>query len=220
MKLWINIFAVFALMFFAAPLSQAVKASPYKNGIILCQMMGEEDVHNCAKTLARNKMKIRKSYTRLTVEAPNGAKQFCKNYPAQCKFKVSRQSELTDDQWYIVQKVNRDVNKAIKPTSDSRYYNGEHWSIDSDQGDCDEYALRKRHELINSGIPQNKIKIAVVKGGPLRQGERHAITTVKFKGIWYALDNKIKTVIPVKNTGYVMIKHSNRSLTRWYLGDL
>ena len=41
--------------------------------------------------------------------------------------------------------VNRNVNRAIKPATDMEIYGvSEYWTLPTDRGDCEDYALLKR----------------------------------------------------------------------------
>ncbi|MGO7704614.1 transglutaminase-like cysteine peptidase, partial [Rhizobium ruizarguesonis] len=66
----------------------------------------------------------------------------------------------------LLQKVNRAVHGRIIPAEDrpsSR--NKDVWSLPAaGRGDCEDYALQKRKDLIEAGFPSNRLALSVVIG--------------------------------------------------------
>lgn len=60
-----------------------------------------------------------------------------------------------------LQEVNELVNRYVTFQDDSITYNRpEHWEVADRVGDCDDYALRKLHELLARGWPIEKLRLA------------------------------------------------------------
>ena len=48
-------------------------------------------------------------------------------------------------------RVNIAINARIAPEANQQGLAGERWLIDPDRGDCNDYAVTKRHELVTRG---------------------------------------------------------------------
>lgn len=84
--------------------------------------------------------------------------------------------------------INTTVNHSIRARRDP--IGQDLWSIDVASGDCEDYALAKRHELIRSGFPSRAVRLAV---GETSAGEAHAVVIVKTDRGDLALDNRADT---------------------------
>lgn len=91
--------------------------------------------------------------------------------------------------------VNASVNRAIKPTYDAD--DDDRWAVDVTSGDCEDYALTKRRQLISLGWPSRSLRIAVAK---TPQGEGHAVLVVKTSQGDLVLDNRTNSVRPFDQT--------------------
>jgi predicted transglutaminase-like cysteine proteinase len=148
------------------------------------------------------------SYMRVYGQAapPYGFVDFCLRTPAECaagpqeeaRFVASpeRLAELDD--------INRVVNTSIEPATDLELYGvEEYWTLPANgRGDCEDYALLKRHLLIKRGWPVSSLLITVVKD---EKGEGHAILTARVAQGDFILDNKVAAVKPWASTGYAFI---------------
>ena len=61
----------------------------------------------------------------------------------------------------------------------------------SARGDCEDFALQKRRELISAGIDPNALSLALVR---TRAGENHAVLIVASDQGDYVLDNRTDDV--------------------------
>jgi predicted transglutaminase-like cysteine proteinase len=102
--------------------------------------------------------------------APMAYSQFCLQYPAECATKrifrggpvrlsAERRAELV--------RVNESVNASIMPEPNQLGLAGEVWRISPDSGECHDYAVTKRHELMAQGWPARALLLSevVVPGG-------------------------------------------------------
>jgi predicted transglutaminase-like cysteine proteinase len=133
---------------------------------------------------------------------PYGFVDFCNRMPQECagdtvdqvRFFASPQrlAELDD--------INRVVNTSIEPATDLELYGvEEYWTLPVAKGDCEDYALLKRHLLIKRGWPVGSLLITVVKD---EKGEGHAILTARTAQGDFILDNKNPMVLPWYRTPY------------------
>ena len=122
--------------------------------------------------------------------SPPGFISFCIRFPDQCAQQDNAAPiiSLTPVQWLEMQSVNQSVNIAIRPMHDKEHYGrAEYWNIPSDGlGDCKDYALTKRQQLMAMGFPQPALRIAIVYTW---KNERHAVLTVVTDHGDFVLDN-------------------------------
>jgi predicted transglutaminase-like cysteine proteinase len=139
--------------------------------------------------------------------APFSFVKFCIEYPSECPsmsgpasvtLTAARVAELAD--------VNRTVNAAIVPTADRSALR--FWHLDARSGDCNEFAVQKRHELLQRGWPAAALALTVVKTS---WGEGHLIVTVRTDKGDLVLDSLRSNVISWERTGYDYIKRQSAS---------
>ena len=112
---------------------------------------------------------------------------------------------MDEHAWTIARRVNRAVNTEIEPVSDlENYGQAEYWAYpDNGKGDCEDYVLLKRRELIRQGFPREALLIAVVRD---LAGEGHAVLMLKSTAGDYVLDNKTNVIRAWNETGYHFVK--------------
>ena len=95
--------------------------------------------------------------------------------------------------------INRAVNLAISPTSDEAQWRvTDHWSspletLQSERGDCEDYAIVKYSALLDSGISEADLKIVVMKS--IFPSEDHAVVAARVDDEWLILDNRTLTLV-------------------------
>jgi predicted transglutaminase-like cysteine proteinase len=98
--------------------------------------------------------------------------------------------------------INRAVDLAIRPVSDEAQWRlPDHWNtpfetLQSGQGDCEDYAIVKYVALLQAGISGNDLKIVIVKN--VFPKVDHAVAAVRVDGEWLILDNR--TFMLVRDT--------------------
>ncbi len=150
-------------------------------------------------------------------EAPIGYVDFCHSHAMDClpAGPTLERVDLTPDRWHELVALNKEINEAIRPISDMAQYGiVERWTYpDSGMGDCEDYVLLKRRELMRLGWPQSALLITVVRD---ENNEGHAILTVRTSLGDYILDNKHNKVLPWQRTPYVFIKRqSGKDPRQW-----
>jgi predicted transglutaminase-like cysteine proteinase len=162
------------------------------------------------------------------VERPGTAKpviawvKFCDQFPVECAVDTSEPAVITlnRDVWNTLVAVNRSVNRRIKPVTDK-----EHWGVvdrwefpDDGMGDCEDFQLLKRKLLVEKGLPRRAMRMTVVID---ELGEGHAVLMVRTDRGDFILDNKLQSVLPWEQTGYVFVKREGHDSTAWVsLGGL
>ncbi len=145
-------------------------------------------------------------------KAPIGWIEFCIEYDPECKTKPSapRDVVLSTQAWKDLLRVDHWVNANIKPMTDM-----EHWGVverwnypDDGYGDCEDYVLLKRKMLLKAGWPREALLITVVRD---KQGEGHAVLTVKTDKGEFILDNQTDDILLWSETGYRFVKRQSQS---------
>ena len=142
---------------------------------------------------------------------PVGHAEFCKARPAECRAndRVIDAVPLTDGLWQQLQVVNASWNAAVTPVTDADLYQvAEFWTYPNGYGDCEDYALAKRRDLINAGWPASTLLMAVVKQ---KNGEGHAVLLVRTDRGDLVLDNQVGSIDLWSNTPYKFIKRQSQA---------
>lgn len=149
---------------------------------------------------------------------PVGYVQFCKVHPADCQplKRVDQIVKLTDAAWRQVNRVNSSVNTAILPATDMQVYGVlERWEYPRLAGDCEDFVLEKRRQLIAAGWPESALLITVVRD---EVGDGHAVLTVRTDRGDIVLDNKTDQIFVWTDTPYTFLKRqSTEHATAWDL---
>jgi predicted transglutaminase-like cysteine proteinase len=119
---------------------------------------------------------------------PFGHTAFCLLYPIDCVRTDTTQALPISqaDRWRKLNLVNSSVNAAIAPKADPAPVSM-HWLIAPLAGDCNDYAVTKRHELLRAGWPSSSLLLAEVT--LISTGEHHLILIVKDANVDWVLDN-------------------------------
>jgi predicted transglutaminase-like cysteine proteinase len=147
-----------------------------------------------------------------TTRAPIGWVEFCVEYDPECKTKPSapRDVVLSTQAWKDLQRVNLWVNSHVKPMTDMDHWGVvERWNYPDDgYGDCEDYVLQKRKMLTQAGWPREALLITVVRD---KNGDGHAILTVKTDKGEYILDNQTDDILLWSDTGYRFVKRQSQA---------
>ena len=136
---------------------------------------------------------------------PFGFVKFCEREPAECRQGRLEESRLqsTAHRLAELKEVNLYVNKKIEPATDMEVYGqNEYWTLPTTRGDCEDYALLKRHILIARGWPVGALLMTVVRD---EKGEGHAVLTARTTQGDLILDNKTDEIRPWQKAPYVFI---------------
>ena len=121
---------------------------------------------------------------------PIGHSRFCLQYPDDCKVHGidfrRRNIALTPERWDELNSLNRQVNRDIVAEVTPGDGATEEWLIAPPAGDCKDYAITKRHELLARGWPSRALLLSEVV---VPSGEHHLILVVRTKDVDVVLDN-------------------------------
>lgn len=147
---------------------------------------------------------------------PIGHYEFCQANPVECNIRMRDPGpeHMTGALWKQMVAVNVGVNAAIKPMNDLDIYGkDEVWAYPAGEGDCEDYVLEKRRDLMRLGLSLSNLLITVVRKP---DGEGHAVLTVRTDKGDFVLDNLTDEVRQWDQTGYRFLKRQATNHTgRW-----
>ena len=141
------------------------------------------------------------------VLSPFAYTRFCLAYPDECKvhkmvfrggaitLTAKRRAELV--------KVNAEVNRAITPQPNTKGLSAEKWLIAPKSGECHDYAVTKRHDLIARGWPARALLLAEVI---VASGEHHLVLVVRTHEGDLVADNLNANIRNWSKTGYEWVR--------------
>jgi predicted transglutaminase-like cysteine proteinase len=139
--------------------------------------------------------------------APMAFTRFCLQYADQCKPQqiIFRGGpvRLTEERWEDLKEVNKTVNAAIVPEPNLEGLAGEKWLINPASGDCNDYAVSKRFELLKRGWPARALLLSEVK---TEWGEGHLILVVRTSVGDLVLDNLTPQIRPWTRAPYRWVR--------------
>ncbi len=131
------------------------------------------------------------AYIQMCVKNPG----LCQNRPGRLA-KVGSKVRMTGKLHTQLASVNAAVNRKIKPVRDGKT---DTWNVNVSSGDCEDYVLTKKAQLLARGWPSSALSIAVVR---TRGGEKHAVLVVDTTNGRYVLDNLNRNVVPFSRAPY------------------
>lgn len=145
----------------------------------------------------------------MIVLAPFAFAVFCHHWPSECIEYTGRIGTLAE-----ADVINHKVNATIRPQADI----GDVWTLAPRVGDCEDYAITKRHELIKAGWPSAAVRLAIVHPS---NGEGHMVLVVSAQdGGDYVLDNLTDYVMPWRNVELDWVSIQSKSDPRvWHMVD-
>jgi predicted transglutaminase-like cysteine proteinase len=133
--------------------------------------------------------------------APVGWVEFAERNPDQAELSIGIVQD-SDDVMNLLCDVNDDVNEKISPKLDAPEQDWNIWPR-SGYGDCTDYTVTKRAELMSKGLPSSSLLIAEVV---TPEEEPHAILVVRTVGGDYVLDNRDPMIYLWNEVGYWYVK--------------
>ena len=147
---------------------------------------------------------------------PIGHFEFCKTHLAECSIRTPDKGvqSLSDTVLQEIEAINTEVNHSVRPMNDVDIYGkDEVWAYPGGVGDCEDYVLEKRRDLMRQGLSLSNLLITVVRKP---DGEGHAVLTVRTNKGDFVLDNLTDTVRLWDLTGYRFLKRQASNHTgRW-----
>ncbi|KUJ86140.1 hypothetical protein AVO45_04020 [Ruegeria marisrubri] len=147
---------------------------------------------------------------------PTGARSLCRQYSWACA--ASGAKSLTREQELrIVKAVNRRVNRSTRAVSDQAQYRlKEKWSLPTRRGgDCEDFALLKKRDLVKMGLDPSKLLLATVLD---TRRNSHAVLVYRSSYGDLVLDNLTDRIKPWKATRYLFLRMQDPSRPENWVG--
>jgi predicted transglutaminase-like cysteine proteinase len=165
----------------------------------------------------KNAPAVRYVVARQPTLAPFAHVVFCMKLPTECQSTGGQESVTMDARHArLLLAVNRSVNRTIRPINDQASAGngaGDDWELSPRQGDCEDFAITKRHRLIALGWPSSALRLAVAT---TPWGEGHAVLVVRTDRGDLVLDNRTNSVRDFQKTGLRFVKiQSAENPRRW-----
>ncbi len=139
--------------------------------------------------------------------APMAHSMFCIDYPDQCAVRRiafrGKPFELNQDRWRELREVNAAVNRSISYERNTLGLAGDKWVVAPASGDCNDYAVTKRQQLLARGWPSRTLLLAHVV---TRWGEHHLVLVIRAKEGDYVLDNINAQIRPWSRAPYQWVR--------------
>lgn len=151
---------------------------------------------------------------RAVAHPPPGAQGLCVKYDWACA-KSHRTLLIGEETMKVVRTINARANRSIRSISDVNQYRiAERWALPTNRGgDCEDYALYKKRELIRAGIPAEQLLIAAVLD---RKRQSHAVLIIRTGTQDLVLDNLNSRIVPWQKTGYTFLRLQDpQQPSRW-----
>lgn len=148
------------------------------------------------------------------VAAPNGFHGVCQRYAWACE-NTAAQVKTTEQLLRAARHVNLSVNRRFDEIADETQYNRqEYWALPTHiGGDCEDFALLKRQELMALGVPGERLLIATVLD---RQRRAHAVLVLRTDRGDMVLDNLTNRIKHWSATGYTFLRMQDPDApSRW-----
>lgn len=147
---------------------------------------------------------------------PIGHHDLCQRIPVECRERTATDApvHLTPERWNELIAVNDSVNTTVQPDTDKDVYGvEEYWNYPTTKGDCEDFVLLKRRDLLERGWPAGSLLITVVRQ---TNGDGHAVLTVRTDRGDLILDNLEGKIVLWDQTEYQFVKRqSDRDSGRW-----
>jgi predicted transglutaminase-like cysteine proteinase len=151
-----------------------------------------------------------------STKTPIGARQFCAARPDDCAPADTATGPvvLTEALRNDLIEVNQTLNREVVAVTDAEFYQQrEFWTYPDGFGDCEDFALAKRRELLERGWPASSLLMAMVRQ---RNGEAHAVLIAVTDMGDLVLDNLVADVVGWDETSYKFIKmQTPASMNDW-----
>lgn len=140
---------------------------------------------------------------------PAAFNAFCARERSICSTKGTRKVvELTKARKAELSKVNLSVNSQVAERSDYETTgNADDWRVPRDKGDCEDFAILKKRELMRRGWPSSALLLTVAISG----GEGHTVLTVRTKDGDLILDNRTSSIKDWSRTPYNYFARQSQS---------
>ncbi|MEM7059823.1 MAG: transglutaminase-like cysteine peptidase [Pseudomonadota bacterium] len=153
---------------------------------------------------------------------PKAYRLMCQRDPALCQADrlaartagAGQAADLTAERWQALRDVNLRVNNRLAPRDDLEVYGtSDFWTAGRFVGDCEDYMIAKKQDLIAAGWAADQVLYAVVEG---IETPYHAVLIVRTQQGDFVLDNLTDRITRWDLSGYnFVIRQSAEQPDRW-----
>jgi predicted transglutaminase-like cysteine proteinase len=141
--------------------------------------------------------------------APLAFVRFCMDYADQCRADAPGETiALTASARETLAGVNASVNQRIRSNPAAA-----RWRIDPAAGNCNDYVVTKRHDLIARGFPASALLMSVVR---TPSGEGHLVLIARTDHGDLVLDNLNPEIVARERTAYRWLKRQSAADARFW----
>ena len=153
----------------------------------------------------------------LHMDPPKAARELCAQYDWACAGQGGSVAPSSETERALITEVNRRVNTSVRAVSDRRQYGHvDYWTLPSKAGgDCEDYALLKKKELIRLGLDPAKLLLATVLD---HSRTPHAVLIYRSSKGDFLLDNLTDDVIDWRASAYIFLRMQNPEDPRRWVG--
>ena len=99
-----------------------------------------------------------------------------------------------------LEKVNKKFNRYEYITDEKHFGKSDYWQNPYEfstykKGDCEDYAIAKYYDLINIGVPEDRLLVVYSRYIP--KNEAHMVLFVMIGNEWFVMDNITDVIQPV-----------------------
>ncbi|MCO6389651.1 hypothetical protein GTW25_01225 [Aliihoeflea aestuarii] len=141
--------------------------------------------------------------------APPAFYSFCESRPDLCASTgPTEKMTMTDRRGAELHEVNLAVNRKIREVSDQAQHGVDDvWSVPQSAGDCEDFAILKKKELMKRGWPASTLLLTVVTAS----GQGHVVLTARTDRGDFILDNRTNALRPWTDVRYNFFARQSQS---------
>ncbi|NTS31118.1 Predicted transglutaminase-like cysteine proteinase [Phyllobacterium sp. YR620] len=146
---------------------------------------------------------------------PPAFQSFCNHYASLCNTRSgAKVVQLTGEKRKQLQAVNMSVNSSIRQQSDMQT-NGvdDVWTIPTKAGDCEDFAILKKRELMRRGWPAASLLLTVARLPFSNEG--HVVLTARTSDGDLILDSRSNSVRDWSSTSYRYYARQSQTSAGW-----
>ncbi len=146
---------------------------------------------------------------------PPAFRAFCGQYPSLCNTRTgAKVVQLTEERRKQLQSVNLSVNAAIRQQSDMQTNGVEDlWTIPTKAGDCEDFAILKKRELMRRGWPAASLLLTVARLPFSNEG--HVVLTARTSDGDLILDSRSSSIKDWSDTYYRYYARQSQYSAGW-----
>jgi predicted transglutaminase-like cysteine proteinase len=116
-------------------------------------------------------------------------------------------TQSSDPTLALLTEVNVEVNRTVRYIGEADGRND--WKVAESEGDCEDFALRKRRDLVRHGFPPLDLSVLTVPG--------HAMLLARTRDGAFVLDNRTDRIVAWDGTGREYLPLGSMWLPRDYV---